>query len=134
MNYQLQLMSVGLKNNVGKAKEGFRSLPVADMYFDCRTVQEKGITGRFGATGNEVASGLDPVFQQHIEEASGAALMHMRGAIEQGLLLMKDRKGADFKGPVKICFFCAWGVHRSVASKMIIAKWLKEAGHDVEVF
>ena len=124
---KLILYSYGLKSNAGDASKGFRSIPIADLYLDCRGVVEKGVPG---------GSGTSPLFQEGVEKGSPTTITSFHRIIEDSLDKIATRR-ADredpYEDPYVIVFLCAWGIHRSVASKFILAKRLKAAGYNVEI-
>ena len=123
----LRLFSYGLKNNKGGAADGFRSLPVADLYIDCR--------GVFDGTGG-FASGKLTTFQSKVIEESSMSILSFQRVIEDSLKQIPRRRNdqADpYAKPYVICFMCAHGIHRSVASKILVGERLVKAGYKVEI-
>ena len=122
---KLILRSYGLKSNKGEAAPGFRSIPVADLYLDCRGVVEKGVPG---------GTGSSPVFQEGVEAGSPTTITSFHRIIEDSMKTIvtrrNDRKD-PYEDPYVIIFLCAHGIHRSVASKHLLARRLKAAGYDV---
>jgi rhodanese/phosphatase family RapZ-like protein len=127
---KLILRSYGLKSNKGKAEDGFRSIPVADLYIDCRGVVEKGVAGH--ATG-----GATTAFQEGVLAGSPASITSMHRLIEDSFQTVSTRREnsdpARKDDPYVICFFCAHGMHRSVACKHLLGERLKKAGYQVEI-
>ena len=125
---KLVLLSYGVKLNAGDAKKGYRSVPEADLYVDCRCITEKGLSSRGTGTTTE--------FQAGVAMASGKALEAVYGLILEAIKKIPDRrseKADPFKDPFVICFLCAWGVHRSVATKHIMGRRLRSAGYIVTI-
>lgn len=121
---KLQLISYGLKSNKGNAEKGWRSIPVADLYFDCRGVPDDKNRAK-GKTLGET-----------IESASQATLTSFHRIIEDSIPFIQSRRSDredPFADPYVICFMCAHGMHRSVNCKEILAKRLEKAGYKVEV-
>ena len=126
---KLVLLSYGLKSNKGDAKEGFRSIPVADLYLDCRGVKEAGLPSHAGG-------GASQTFREAVAEASPEMLISLQRVIEFSLGQIPSRRAEDldpFKEPYRICFLCAHGIHRSVASKILVGERLIKAGYSVEI-
>ena len=125
---KLVLMSTGVKLNEGAAKKGFVSLPQADLYIDCRGIKEKGLHAK--------GTGADVAFQEAVQEASQTALEAIYALIVEGAKKIPDRRGEKaepFKEPFRVCFFCAWGIHRSVATKHLLGRRLKMEGWQVAI-
>ena len=125
---KLVLQSTGVKHNVGAAKKGFISLPRADFYVDCRGVAERGL--------HEKGTGKSLAFQAAVETASPAALTHIHASILEAIAKVPDRRRErpdPFTDPFTICFFCAWGMHRSVATKYIMGERLRRNGYLVTI-
>lgn len=116
-------MSHGLKRL--QAQSGYFLLPKADLYVDCRVIPEKGIQG---------GSGTDKGFQSNIKEKASLTLASILTTIQEGLSLIPDRRSDrpdPLADPVVVCFVCAWGVHRSVATKKLIGDRLRALGFEV---
>lgn len=121
---KLVLQSYGVKHNTGEAKKGYRSVPVADLYVDCRCIKEKGLSSK--------GDGTSKTFQDGVLTASKTALDAVYRLIVEAIKKIPDRrseKDDPFKEPFVICFLCAWGVHRSVATKYIMGRRLQAAGY-----
>lgn len=121
---KIVLISHGMKKIQWK---GDLLIPKADFYIDCRGIQEKGLKG---------TSGKDQEFQSGVESNSSASLNGMEMMILDGLKQLPSRRvGAldPYKEPYVVCFMCAWGIHRSVATKNIMWRRLTEKGYKVEV-
>src|SRR3990167_4287903 len=98
----LILSSYGLKTNQGKAKGGFRSIPSADLYLDCRGVVEKGLAGRAG-------TGTNPTFQEGVLAGSPATITSFHRVIEDAMLTVSTRRendpaDKDSNRPFVVCF------------------------------
>jgi len=108
------------------AKDGFRTIPRADLYIDCRGIAEKGIPG---------FTGKSPEFQAAIRKASAPTLRAFVGQIIDALPHIPSRRGGTdpFKEAFTVLFMCAHGVHRSVASCHIVAEALKAGGYNVTI-
>lgn len=130
MKLKLVLQSYGIKTNQGKAEDGFRSIPVADLYIDCRGVVEKGISMR-------ASGGASPAFQAGVLKGSPMSITSMHRLIEDSLFTVETRRENSAKTeterPYVICFMCAHGVHRSVACKHLVGGLLTKAGYEVEI-
>jgi len=122
---KLVLSSYGLKTNAGRAtRKGYTAVPVADMLVDCRCIKEKGIKGW----------GESEEFQAGVKENSKEALELIYKLIQESIRKIPERRSEKknpFTEPFEICFCCAWGIHRSVAAKRIMAKRLSAAGYNV---
>ena len=118
----LQLLSYGLKSNKGDAGKGYRSIPIADFYIDCRGVPDDK---------NRVAG-------ETLHETISAclALVGMEEQLLDSLDFLESRRSDEadpFARPYVVCFLCAHGMHRSVTCKKILGDWLSAAGWTVEV-
>ena len=125
----LRLISYGLKTNKGNAGNGFRSIPVADFYLDCRGVPDD--KNRIRVSFQETLS-----LRKSIESFGAASLDAMFDSILESIEFLESRRDdrADpFADPYVVCFFCAFGMHRSKTCKQILAERLVEDGWKVEV-
>ncbi len=110
-----------------KNPDGLTLMPRADLYIDCRVVKEKGITG---------VNGDDPKFQTGIKKACPDVLDNILANILNSLQVFEDRRSSrlfPYAEPYVVCFMCAYGMHRSRATKHIMAERLKALGFNVEV-
>ena len=126
---KLILISYGLKRNEGNADDGYRSIPVADLYFDCRGVDEHTYKGAG-------ARGTSEEFLDHVSAKSGGVITSFHRLIEDAIPFIPARrsdKKDPWADPFVVCFLCAHGMHRSVASKILVGKRLAKAGWNVEV-
>ena len=121
---KLELRWHGIKRLA--AADGFRTLPKADFYLDCRGIAERGIPG---------VTGKDPAFQTAVREQSPASLVAFEELIVSSLRHIEHRRGGTdpYAQPYVVLFLCAHGVHRSVSSCHILAERLKERGYDVTI-
>ena len=108
------------------AEDGFRTIPKADLYIDCRAIAEAGVPGW---------SGKCPEFQADIKEKSKASLFCIQELIIDSLRHVSSRRGGldPYKEPYVVMFLCAWGVHRSVATCNVIAERMKAFGYNVTI-
>lgn len=109
------------------AADGFRTLPKADFYLDCRGIAEHGIKG---------TTGKAPEFQKGVREQSPSSLVAFEELIISSLKHIETRRAGSsdpYANPYVIVFLCAHGVHRSVASCHILAARLKARGYDVTI-
>ena len=121
---KLELISYGLKGNKGDAEKGYRSIPIADLYLDCRGVPDD----------KNAPTGVS--LRDNIEAESQATLTSFHRVIEDSLRWMESRRSDrenPFEDPYVICFLCAHGMHRSVTCKKILADRLVKAGWMVAV-
>lgn len=126
---KLVLSSYGVKTNAGGAntKKGYTSVPISDLLVDCRCIKEKGIGGGTGASVE---------FQAGVAQTSGKQLDLIYELIVEAIKKIPERRSEKkdpFAAPFTVVFCCAWGVHRSVATKRIIGRRLKQAGYAVTV-
>lgn len=124
---KLVLRSYGVKTNAGKAtRGGYTSVPVSDLFIDCRCIKERGISG----------AGRSVAFQAAVVQTSSSQLDLIYKLILEAIKKIPERrveKKDPFGEPFDITFCCAWGMHRSVATKYIMAKQLKQAGYSVVI-
>lgn len=125
---KLQLISFGIKAIV----EAVLPLPKADIYLDCRVIENpyhaKGIKASLG--------GDHPSLLAWTRAHNGNVIAQFLALINFGLSNIPNRRRETpdpFAAPVVIAFFCAYGVHRSVAMKHLMAEELTKQGLDVEV-
>lgn len=120
----------------GVKKSAERGLPRADLLIDCRILREHFKFMEGGAAFTGMASGTNPSFRAALESANALQLGLIKEYVRAGIDAIPSRRGelADpYSKPFSICFFCAWGIHRSVSAKYILADWLKGKGYQVEV-
>lgn len=123
------LTSFGLKNQP-KTKDGEPIFPAADYYVDCRIMPDAA--NKVGVSG----TGDFPAIQAWLEDQASGRLELIEDLVEHAIEMIPIRRKelADpWAKPMRIAFFCAFGVHRSRATKNIIAARLKEAGYTVNV-
>lgn len=100
--------------------------PKADLHIDCRGLAEAGILG----------VGSDLSFQKELEKQSqdsiGAIYTLIVDSLQRIPRRRRDRPD-PYADPYVVCFACAWGVHRSVATKHIMAHRLKALGLEVTI-
>ena len=108
------------------AQDGFRTIPKADLYIDCRAIAEAGVPGW---------SGKCPEFQEGVLAQSFVALSAIENLITDSLRHIPARRGGKdpYKDAYVVLFMCAYGIHRSVATCHIIAKAMKIKGYDVTI-
>ena len=113
---KLILISHGIKTIEIVEKKGYRVLPKADLYVDCRGV-------------------VDHADVKTATAKSPDTLCAMYMLIVDALRHIPARRGGPdpYAEPFTVLFMCARGVNRSVASKQILGAQLKAAGFDVEV-
>ena len=125
----LQLLSYGLKSNKGSAVQGYRSIPIADFYLDCRGVPDD--KNRVRVSFQETLN-----LTKTIETFGAASLDAMFDLILESIEWIESRRSDEedpFARPYVICFFCAYGMHRSPTCKKILAERLIDDGWKVEV-
>src|SRR3990167_2332721 len=105
--------------------EGWVALPKADLYIDARVIPEKGINGVDGAS---------PEFQAGVIARAPETIKRMVDTVIGGLALIGDRRREKdpYEDPVEVCFFCAYGIHRSKASALIVADRLRKLGYKIQ--
>lgn len=105
-------------------------LPPADLYLDCRTVHNPAHCSTCNG-----ANGDHPVVQECVERSSEAVLNAFHTLIIEGINHLPVRRmGRDpYADPFRVQCFCAWGVHRSRATKHILGRILKQHGWNVKV-
>jgi RNase adaptor protein for sRNA GlmZ degradation len=123
------LTSFGLKNQP-KTTNGEIVFPKADFYVDCRIMPDA--VNKVGIAG----TGDDPAIQKWLEEQAPGRLNNIMEqvlyAIEMIPIRRKEMKD-PWSRPMRIAFFCAFGIHRSRGTKNIIAKRLKPNSYSVEI-
>ena len=127
MKLKIKLISYGLKSNAGAAKDGWRSIPTADLYLDCRGVVEKGLVGAAGG-------GANPMFMAGVEKGSPTTITSFQRMIEDSLPQIVTRRNEEpdpYAKPYVICFLCAH--QRRPLKNYNIYKKLKMSGYVVEV-
>lgn len=118
---ELVFQSYGLKTG--------KPLPKADLYFDCRAVGEHG-----GFTSG--LTGKDQSFQDMVETSSASAISAMESILYEAIPLIPARRSQStnpYAEPFVVLCMCAHGIHRSVATKHILAKYMIENGWKVKV-
>lgn len=127
---KIRLISFGVKSVVAAGSQ--TPLPKADLYFDCRVIRNP-----YHAPGMASLGGDHPKLQEWCLAENADVLDKFLSLINVGLTTIPDRrrdvKEGAFSVPVTLAFFCAYGVHRSVAMKHLVAKKLLEQGLNVEV-
>lgn len=120
---KLVLISAGIKKT--------NPLPKADLYLDCR-----GIVNPHKIPAFQTQTGAAKSIQDWIMEQASPSVEHMTQLVLSALDAIPYRRLDELKPfdrPVVVCFFCAYGQHRSVAVKHIVGKRLADAGLDVKV-
>jgi len=123
---KLIFSSSGLK--AGPLPEG------KDIYLDCRVLMDP--TRAVAGAMHTVPGGESALTQNQIAVYSGNALDAMETLVFAGTATLPNRRKNGSSKPLDIMTihcFCAWGVHRSVAAKHILAERFKAAGYQVEV-
>lgn len=116
---KLIFYSTGIKKNKPLAKLG--------LLVDCRIVIERHEEGE---------TGKQKLFRDFVEKTNLVQLNVIEMFIKAGIDALPARR--DFKKdwaekPLEVLFFCAHGIHRSVATKHLMAKRFEENGYKVEV-
>lgn len=104
-------------------------VPKADLYIDCRGIREHDLP-------DHDRGGTATTFQAAVEAESAETIHAILRLIAFSLPQIRSRRIEDknpYNRPYVVCFMCAHGVHRSVATKHIIARKLKGVGHEVVV-
>lgn len=119
------LFSTGLKSAA--------SLPKADLYLDCRSMANPFHEPKLAAM-----SGDAEIVQDWMREKSGETILAYLQQIKDTLITLPLRRANSSSGktpddPLTVCCFCAHGIHRSRATKHILARELKQLGGKVEV-
>lgn len=110
--------------------KGIFSLPLADLYLDCRVLPNPVFIDGIGSTGD------DPKMQSWMDANALPFIEAFEALICDGIAqIPKRRAGKEdpWAEPYIICFMCAHGIHRSRSMKHVIAKRLKSYGYTVEV-
>lgn len=116
MPLRINLYSHGLKT--GPLPKGM------DLYIDCRAFPDPSRT-----KGSPAGGGQEEKVQKWIEgeygKLSGFSMKNhlVRMILDTIYSIPGRRPGIDVK-QLNICCFCAWGMHRSPATKHLLAKWL----------
>ena len=103
-----------------------------DIYLDCRVLFDP--TRGKGAAATPGGKHLST--QEAIKYASHVALNAMGSLVKAGASTLANRRGNGSSKPkdvMTVHCFCAWGVHRSVAAKYILAEAFEDWGYEVEV-
>lgn len=118
----------------------------ADHYIDCRVVRNPFRDPHLGGK-----TGDDPEVQAWMAKENSEFLRSAVKMIELGiktapsrnsfrelsndstLLIPDSQVDKTVTKPFTVCFFCLAGVHRSRASKNVVANMLKQKGYQVEV-
>ena len=111
----LRFISHGLKNG---------PLPKADLYLDCRVIVNPFLEG--GLFINHAAL---VVWMKQNNQPTIDVFIKL---ILQGLSTLSPRRRSpdeDPHRPMIICLFCAYGQHRSVAMKQLLADAFRAPGH-----
>ena len=99
MKPHLVLTNFGYKKYMTEAKP----FPKADLYIDCRGL-------------------VDGALSDTVKVANGTLLFAMKTQIEEAVHTLKTRWPNEPNRPFVVAFFCAHGMHRSVAAKMLMAE------------
>lgn len=119
------IFSTGLKSAT--------SLPKADLYLDCRPMANPFHEPKLAAM-----SGDAEIVQDWVRERSGDLILAFLQQINDTLKTLPLRRANSSSGktmadPLLVCCFCAHGIHRSRATKHILAREIKALGGKVEV-
>lgn len=122
---EITLISTGLKSGA--------ALPKADLYIDCRPMANPFHEPKLGAM-----SGDAEIVQEWVEARSPDLVQAYLQQIKDTLETLPLRRANSSSGktpndPLIICCFCAHGIHRSRATKHILARKLKGLGGKVKV-
>ena len=99
-------------------------LPKADIYFDARGWKDIGFAPGQAKVVSEVMWNREPEVKQAYREI----LFHHLNAIPS----RRDNREAGRKNePIRICCFCAFGMHRSVMMRIQLAKMAENMGYQV---
>lgn len=102
-------------------------IPKSDWIVDCRVIQNPFRALR----------GADlPALIRWCREKNAHIIEAVTIMLQEGLLTMHDRRRDHTDAlatPFVITFLCAYGQHRSVAMKHILAERIKELGYEVVV-
>lgn len=105
---------------------GFKGgVPKADLILDCRVVSNP-----HHVEGLRERAGDDPEVIAHVRTSSPAYLNFLE-LIEEGVTRLHSRRRDEpdpYQRPFTVACGCAYGVHRSVAMKHILAHALRERG------
>lgn len=116
----------GLKRKTIQVPEDWVALPKADLYVDCRVVPEKGIKG---------FSGQNLEFQAGVLAAAPETIKRIVDTVVGGLALAGDRRHDEnpYAKPFTVCFFCAYGMHRSPSTALLVTERLRKLGYKVTI-
>lgn len=114
-----------LSNKGIKAMHGMGNFPYADFYQDARGLPDANGGGKPTTQSNEQWVSTQINVNAYLDIVLDA--IHRIPARRW----QKAEKWCE--DPIRILFFCAFGIHRSMALKNIIASRLKELGYNVEV-
>ena len=132
MKPKMVLLSFGLKALTQEQTDETRTvcMPKADLYLDCRAVKDFSV-GDISHSGGE-----HDMNQSSVLNASLPSITSMHRIIEDSLQWIPNRRAGSkdpYANPFVIACFCAQGIHRSVATKHLLAARLIKAGYEVEV-
>lgn len=127
----IELINSGWKRTtLDTTPEGvIRRMPPADLYLDCRVIPNP-----FLLFGHKDGSNHD--VQKWMKEHAPLWIESFYDTIIESIAQIPTRrKGKEdpWADPYRVCFMCAWGIHRSMAMKHIIAEYLNLDGYTVEV-
>lgn len=128
----LVLISHGLKTGKVEDTKGDTiayQVPKADLYLDCRGIREHDLP-------DHAKGGGSMKFQDAVLNNNAPTITSFQRIIEDSIPQIKTRRNGEknpYDRPYVICTMCAHGIHRSVASKHLLAERLKKAGYTVEV-
>ena len=100
-------------------------LPKADYYVDCRVIPEKGILGM---------SGTDPSFLAGVMEKAPFTIRNICALVEEAADLILARRNDlvdPYSKPFRVCFYCAYAIHRSRAGCTLVAERLRKKGYNI---
>lgn len=105
---------------------GIKSGPVppADLYLDCRALYNPFHDPACQGSGDNSA------VQQLVWTHSEASIRCMANIIDEAVTRLPIRRGANwFDKPFVILCLCAHGIHRSRATKHLLARLLRDTGN-----
>lgn len=124
---KILLKSFGLKA-VSK-QDGSYKLPSADIYLDCRILPNPHYANMPSGDSQQTQDWL-------MKRVEPAVLNGFISSILQGMQTLGQRRinsANKDASTLRVATFCAFGIHRSVAMKHLLAEELKARGIEVEV-